>query len=57
MRGNGWYYEPTVKYCLENELILQDQIKYVKYATSSLPEDYFNKFIDFVYAKFGEFSK
>ena len=57
MRGNGWYYEPTIKYCLENGVISEDRIKYVTYSTSSLPNDYFNSFIDFVYAKFGEFSK
>ena len=57
MRGNGWYYEPTVKYCLENKMITEDQIKYVIHSTSSLSGDFFNDFINYVYSRFGEFSK
>ena len=29
LRGNGWYYEPMIKYCLEQNIIKCDNIKHV----------------------------
>ncbi len=29
LRGNGWYSEPTIKYCLEQNIIKCDNLKYV----------------------------
>jgi len=57
MRGTGWYYEPTVKYCLSENMIKEENIKYAIYATSSVPGEYFKNLIDFVYSTFGDFSK
>ena len=48
MRGNGWYYEPMIEYCLENKLINSIDIKYVINNSLTIEANRFNKFIDFV---------
>jgi hypothetical protein len=43
-RGNGWIY-----YCIENNIIKLDNIKFVIESSLSLPKNYYNKFIDHCY--------
>jgi hypothetical protein len=57
MRGNGWYSQAMVVYCIANELITSDDIKYVIYSSLTIPKDYYNKFIDHIRATCPEFSK
>ena len=45
LRGNGWYYYPMVDYCLQQNIIRSDQIKYVVLSSLSVPYDYNNEFI------------
>ena len=49
MRGNGFYYEPTIEYCLENKLIASTDIKYVINSSLTIEANHFNKFIDSIY--------
>ena len=42
MRANGWYYHNMVWYCLENNIIKLDNIKYVIKSSLSLPKRYYN---------------
>ncbi len=49
MRCNVWYYHNMVCYCLENDIIKLDNIKYVIKSSLSLPKHYYNKFIDYCY--------
>ena len=49
LRGNGWYYHNMVSYCLKNNIIQLDNIKYVIKSSLSLKKDYYNKFIDYCY--------
>ena len=49
LRGNGFYYHNMIWYCLENNIIKLDNIKYVIKSSLSLPRNYYNKFIDYVY--------
>jgi hypothetical protein len=49
MRGNGWYYYPMIKYCLENDLIKPTDIKYCIIASLSIKNTHYNDFIDFCY--------
>ena len=49
LRGNGWYYYPTIKYCLENNLIKHTDIKYVIQSSLTLKHNHYNSFIDFCY--------
>jgi len=39
MRGNGWYYEPMINYCLTNNLITSNNIKYVVLSSLSIKGD------------------
>jgi len=57
LRGNGWYSEPMIDYCLENEIITFSNIKYVLRPSITLPASHFRSFIDFVYNKFPENAK
>ena len=54
LRGNGWYSQPMVEYCLEHEYIKEADIKYVVKAGIRIKKDYFNNFIDYVYENFDE---
>ena len=57
MRGNGWYSQPLVEYCITEQLIEEKDIKYVVIASIQVAENYFNEFIDFCYKNLGDFAK
>lgn len=57
LHGNGWYSQPMVKYCLQQQIITKDDIKYVVYASLSIKRDYFNAYIDELYKLFGKFNR
>jgi 5-methylcytosine-specific restriction protein A len=57
MRGNGWYSLPMVMYCLENKLIKETDIRYALYSSLSIPKNYYNKFIDYLYNIMGSKAK
>jgi hypothetical protein len=57
LRGNGWYSQPMIEYCLKEGILSQDDVKYVIYASCSIPHDFFNKLIQFCYANLGEHAK
>ena len=50
LRGNGWYYYPTVDYCLQNNIIKSNQIKYVIKSSLTVEADHYNTFIDYLYS-------
>ena len=45
LRGNGWYYHNMICYCIENDKIKLDNIKYVIKSSLSLKKDYCNKLL------------
>ncbi len=47
LRGNGWYYHSLVQYCLDNNIITKNNIKYVIYSSSTVKHDYYNGFINY----------
>ena len=47
LRGNGFYYYPTIKYCLEKNIIQHSDIKYCLLSSMVTPHDHFNDFIDY----------
>ena len=49
LRGNGWYYYPMIDYCLTNNIIKEENIKYTVQSSMSIPANYFNEFIDYCY--------
>ena len=57
LHGNGWYSQPMVKYCLSQNIITNDNVKYVVYASLSIKRDYFNKYIDELYKLLGQFNR
>ena len=57
LRGNGWVYHNMVLYCLDNNIITLDNIKYVIKSSLTLKHDYFNKFIEYVNDKVPKHSK
>ena len=57
LRANGWYYHNMIWYCLENNIIKLDNIKYVIKSSLSLPRNYYNKFIDYCYKNITDYSK
>ena len=57
MRGNGWYSLPMVEYCLKNNIINESDISFALYSSISIPHNYYNSFIDFIYNSLGEFAK
>jgi len=57
MRGNGFYSHVMVKYCMENLLINESYIKYVIYNSLTIPKEYFNPFIDYIYTNFNKYAK
>ena len=54
MRGNGWYSLPMIDYCLQNNIIKLDNIKYCVQCLVSIPANYYNEFIDYCYEKLDE---
>ena len=57
LRGNGWYSLPMVEYCISNCIINEQNIKYALYSSLSIPYNYYNEFIDFVYSSVADNSK
>jgi hypothetical protein len=57
LRGNGWYSQPLIEYCLKEKLIVESNIGYVLIASIQVSEKYFNEFIDFCYTNLGDFAK
>ena len=49
LRGNGWYSLPMINYCLENNIITLENIKYCVQCLVSIPANYYNEFIDYCY--------
>lgn len=47
LRGNGWYNQPMIQYCLEKEIITTCQVKYVIYSSLKVKHDHFNKLINY----------
>ena len=57
LRGNGWYYYPMVDYCLKNNIITKDQIKFTVQASLSVSLEYYNEFIDYCNNNLGNLGK
>ena len=51
LRGNGWYSEPMINYCLKNNIIQSTDIKYVIKASLTVKADHYNEFINYLYTK------
>ena len=49
LRGNGFYYHNMIKYCLENNIISHDDIKYEIISSLTIPANYYNEFIEYCY--------
>ena len=47
LRGNGFYFYPTIKYCLDNNIIKDSDIKYCLLSSMVTPHNYYNDFIDY----------
>ena len=54
LRCNGWYYQPMIDYCLENNIITHADIKYTVQAQVIVQSDYYNMFIDKCYNELPE---
>ncbi len=52
LKYNGWYSYPIVKFCLENNIIQKEFIKYQLLPSYIVKHDYFKIFVDFVMKKF-----
>ena len=57
LRGNGWYSQPMIEFCLSQEYIAKQHIKYVLESSLAIPSNYFNEFIDYCYNQLGDFAK
>ena len=57
LRGNGWYSQPIIEYCIKEGIIKKEDIKYKLIPSIKLPCDHFKPFIDFVYANFPDHCK
>jgi predicted DNA-binding protein (UPF0278 family) len=57
LRCNGWYYQPLIEYCLNNNIITKDDIKYVIKSSLSIPSNYFDEFIQFCRSNLDEYAK
>ena len=47
LRGNGWYSQPMVQYCLNMKLIEYNDIKYVVYSSLSIDKNLTKKLLTF----------
>ena len=56
LRGNGWYSQPEIQYCLHEKLIRPNQIKHVIYSSLTVKHSYFNEFIDYLYNELKQYS-
>jgi hypothetical protein len=57
LRGNGWYYHNMVVYCIDNNIIQYNNIKYVIKSSLTIPRDYYNKFINYCYDNITNYEK
>jgi 5-methylcytosine-specific restriction endonuclease McrA len=57
LRCNGWYYHNMVVYCLQNDIIKLEDIKFVIKSSLTLKKDYYNKFIDYCYSNIKDYDK
>ena len=57
LRGNGWYYEPLVRYCLKKKIIKLDMIKYELLPSMKLEAHIFNELIYKILETFGDAAK
>ena len=57
LRGNGWYSQPMIEYCLHEGIIKETDIKYAIYSSLSIPKNYYNKFIDYLTEKLPDKAK
>ena len=57
MRGNGEYSLPMIEYCLENNLIRHEDIKYTIQSMLTIPKDYYNEFIDLCYSNLDKYDE
>ena len=56
LRGNGWYSQPMIEYCLGIDMIQKSDIKFVMYSGCEIKHDYFNKLIDHYYKTLGKYN-
>ena len=56
LRGNGWYSHAMIQYCLDQELITEENIKYVMYSSLEVKHDHFNKLIDHYYQELNQYN-
>ena len=54
LRCNGWYFKPMVDYCLENNTITHENIKYMVQAQLTIQSDNCNEFIEKCHNKLPE---
>ena len=57
LRGNGWYSQPMIEYCLSQNIIKEENIKLVLYSSLTVPYDYYNAFITYLYNNLDDLSK
>ena len=57
LRCNGWYYHNMIVYCLQNDIIKLEDIKFVIKSSLTLKKDYYNKFIDYCYNNIKDYDK
>ena len=53
LRGNAFYSQPMIDYCISNNIISKKDIKYKLIPSLTLPKDYFNEYIDTIYQHVG----
>ena len=52
LRGNGWYYEPMINFCLKNNIVQPNNIKYVIKSSLTIKFNHYSEFINYLYTKF-----
>jgi hypothetical protein len=59
LRGNGWYSQAMVNYCVSENIILETDIRYALYSAPEIAatKDYFNNIIDYFYGFDDEYKK
>lgn len=59
LRGNGWYSQAMISYCISINVIAEKDIKFVVYAAPEIAasKDYFNDLIDYFYGFDDDYKK
>ena len=57
LRGNGWYSQPMIEYCLSYGMICEDDIKFAVYSGLTIPSNYYVKFIKYLYESLDDKAK